>query len=174
MITVFSCTNRQHNKTHILAESYTGMLKTEYPEVKYFDFRNLPVDFAFQNPVFSGEGSAVEVVAHEFLLPADKWVFVVPEYNGSFPGVLKTFIDGMKPEWFRGKKAALLGMATGRAGNIRGMDHLTDVLMHLGVHVMHNRLPISSFNSLLDETGKLADPNTLESIRKHQHQFINF
>lgn len=174
MITVFSCTNREHNKTHILAESYADSLKTLYPEVKYFDFRNLPVDFAFQNPVFSGEGSAVEAIAHEYLIPADKWVFIVPEYNGSFPGVLKTFIDGMKPEWFRGKKAALIGMASGRAGNIRGMDHLTDVLMHLGVHVMHNRLPVSSFNSLLDENRKLTDQNTLESIGKHMHQLVNF
>jgi chromate reductase len=174
MITVFSCTNRQHNRTHILAESYAETLKTLYQEVMYFDFRDLPVEFAFLNPVFSGEGSAVEAVAREYLLPAEKWVFVVPEYNGSFPGVLKSFIDGLKPEWFRGKKAALVGVATGRAGNIRGMDHLTDVLMHLGVHVMHNRLPVSSFHALLDETGKLTDPNTLELIRKHQHQIINF
>lgn len=157
-----------------MAESYFEKLKTLTQNVKYFDFRNLPVDFAFRNPVFSGEGSPAEDIAREFLLPAEKWVFVVPEYNGSFPGVLKAFIDGMKPEWFCGKKAALVGIATGRAGNLRGMDHLTDVLMHLGVSVMHNRLPVSSFNSLLDENQKLKDTYTWRAIENHQAQLLKF
>lgn len=157
-----------------MAESYFESLKSLTDDAKYFDFRNLPVDFAFQNPVFSGEGSPAEEIAREFLLPAEKWVFVVPEYNGSFPGVLKAFIDGMKPEWFSGKKAALVGIATGRAGNLRGMDHLTDVLMHLGVNVMHNRLPVSTFNALLDENRKIKDANTWKAIEKHQAQLLKF
>ncbi len=157
-----------------MAESYYDSLKTLDSEVKYFDFRYLPVDFAFQNPVFAGVGTEMEKIAGEYLLPSDKWVFVIPEYNGSFPGVLKAFIDGMKPEWFAGKKAALVGIATGRAGNLRGMDHLTDVLMHLGVSVMHNRLPVSSFNSLLDENRNLKDEKTWKAIQKHQEQLLKF
>ena len=39
---------------------------------------------------------------------SEKFVFIVPEYNGSFPGVLKTFIDGLAfPDTFEQKKNVL-------------------------------------------------------------------
>jgi NAD(P)H-dependent FMN reductase len=48
------------------------------------------------------------------------------------PGSLKLFIDACSvreyKQNFKGKKAALVGIASGRAGNLRGMDHLTGVM----------------------------------------------
>jgi NAD(P)H-dependent FMN reductase len=174
MITVLSCTNREHNQTQILAKTYFNTLKNIHPDTVYLDFRKLPEDMLFTNPVFTGAGSKLQQVAEDFILPSEKLVFVIPEYNGSYPGILKVFIDGISPDWFRGKKAALIGMATGRAGNLRGMDHLTDVLMHLGVHVMHNRLPVSRFNSLLGEQKEIKDADTLKALERHCRQFIEF
>jgi chromate reductase len=174
MITVLSCTNREHNLTQVLAGFYYRSLISSGVEAKFLDFRNIPERMMFDNPVFNGNGVEMHAVAEEFIIHSDKIVFIIPEYNGSYPGILKVFIDGMKPEWFRNKKAAIIGMSTGRAGNLRGMDHLTDILMYLNMHVMNNRLPISRFHTLLDENRELSDAYTITALHNHQTQLINF
>lgn len=174
MITILSCTNRQHNLTQILADYYYKSLISSVSDVKLLDFRNIPDRMHFDNPVFNGNGVEMQQIADEFIIPTDKLIFIVPEYNGSYPGILKVFIDGMRPEWFKNKKAAIVGISTGRAGNLRGMDHLTDVLMYLGMQVMNNRLPVSRFHTLLDENKQLIDAYTITALQTHQHQIINF
>lgn len=174
MITVLSCTNREHNLTRILAEFYHRSLISSGAEAKFLDFRNIPERMMFDNPVFNGNGVEMQGIAQEFIIPSDKIVFIIPEYNGSYPGILKVFIDGMKPEWFKHKEAAIVGMSTGRAGNLRGMDHLTDILMYLGMHVMNNRLPISRFHTLMNENQELVDAYTITALHNHQQQLLNF
>ncbi len=65
-------------------------------------------------------------IENEILIPTQKFIFIIPEYNGTFPGVLKAMIDNsdIKKAWYH-KKALLTGVSTGRAGNLRGMDHLS-------------------------------------------------
>src|SRR4029453_1025527 len=108
-------------------------------------------------------------------IPAEKFIFVTPEYNGSFPGVLKSLIDNtdIKKVWF-GKKALLTGVATGRAGNLRGLEHLTGILHYLRVVVHPNKLPISSVDKLLDSTGQIQDEDTVEAISTQVAEFIQF
>jgi chromate reductase len=110
----------------------------------------------------------------EFIIPAEKFVFIVPEYNGSFPGILKLFIDAIHPDTNRGKKAALVGVATGRAGNLRGLDHLTSVLHYLGIYVHPNKLPISSVTTLLDQNGILKDDATEAVLNKQIKEFVHW
>lgn len=174
MITVLSCTNREHNLTRILAEFYHQSLISLGAESKLLDFRYIPEHMLSHNPVFNGKSVEMQQIADEYIHPSEKFVFIIPEYNGSYPGILKVFIDGMKPEWFAHKKAALVGMSTGRAGNLRGMDHLTDVLMYLNMQVMNNRLPISRFHTLLHEHKEISDPYTLSALQIHQKQVLNF
>jgi len=96
-------------------------------------------------------------IQDNYIKPASKFIFIAPEYNGSIPGFLKLFIDAceVKP-CYHGKKACLVGVASGRAGNLRGMDHLTNILNHLKMTVYHNKLPISSIGNLVDEKGNLS------------------
>ena len=72
------------------------------------------------------------------------------------------------------KKALLTGVSTGRAGNLRGMEHLAGVLHYLKITVLPNLLPISVINTLLDENGELTDENTLKVINQQLDQFINW
>jgi len=58
---------------------------------------------------------------------------VLPEYNGSYPGVLKYFIDMLKfPESFENKPAAFVGVANGQWGALRAVEQQSkklDVLL---------------------------------------------
>lgn len=119
--------------------------------------------------------AAFEKIENEMIIPSNNYIFISPEYNGSFPGVLKMLFDTGKTHalWWH-KKAMLTGVSTGRAGNLRGMDHLADVLNHVKVMVHHNKLPISSVDKLMDEDGHFTDENTLKAINQQLDEFIKW
>ena len=133
----------------------------------------------FVQGAYGPEDQSAEIrqLQDKYLLPARALYFVVPEYNGSFPGVLKFFLDACSVReykaTFQGKKAATLGVSTGRAGNLRGMDHLTGILNYLDITVMPNRLPVSQIHGLADQDG-LKDPKTRSLVQQHVTDFLQF
>jgi NAD(P)H-dependent FMN reductase len=82
-------------------------------------------------------------------------------------------VSDIEKAW-KGKHALLTGVSTGRAGNLRGMEHLTGILHYLKMIVHHNKLPISSVNTLLDPNGEIHDPRTLEAINIQLDEFLEF
>ncbi len=173
MITVICSTNRAENHTKIVARFYAELLKQKKQKIQYFSLEDLPVDFAFNNDIFGKKNKKFSEIVEKFIVPADKIVFVSPEYNGSIPGVLKTFIDGMDPDIFEGKKAALVGVASGRSGNVRGMDHLTNILNYLEVQVLPFKVPVSGILKLIVH-GKIIDGATQKTLEKQVEKFIKF
>lgn len=166
LYTIISGTNRKDSNTLKIAEVYRELLKEEGIEA-------LLLSLVGMNTL--ERTSELKDVEKKYLIPATKFIFIVPEYNGSYPGVLKALMDNSDIEkaWWR-KKALLTGVSVGRAGNLRGMEHLTGVLHYLKMTVYHDKLPISVVNRLLDEQGKLTDPSTLKVVRKQLEEFIAF
>jgi NAD(P)H-dependent FMN reductase len=98
----------------------------------------------------------------------------MPEYNGSFPGIFKLMMDisDITRCWFH-KKVMLVGVANGRAGNLRGLDNMTNMCHYMKMNVLPNKLPISSVsNELKDE--RFYQETTLNAIRNQIRQFIEF
>jgi NAD(P)H-dependent FMN reductase len=180
MITIISGTNRKNSGALQFAQYYKKIIATRTDEpVKLLALEEIPHDWFHPDMYSKGKISRSLVdIQDAFILPATKFLFVIPEYNGGFPGVLKLFIDACSvrkyAENFQGKKAALAGIASGRAGNLRGMDHLTGILHYLGAVVMPNKLPISSINKLTDDEGNLVDKETIGVIEKHVEEFLAF
>jgi NAD(P)H-dependent FMN reductase len=180
MITVISASNRQDNFTRPFAEYYYTRLQQYSKEPVAF----LALDEITENFIDTTMYAASEqapVIARlqdEFILPARKFVFVLPEYNGSYPGVLKAFFDAVSVREYKasfaGKKAALIGTSSGRAGNLRGIDHFGDVLNHVGIVLYPNKLPVSGIKQLLDPDLQIADPVTLEVLDTHARAFVAF
>ena len=111
----------------------------------------------------------------DHLKPVTKFIFILPEYNGSYPGIFKSMIDitDIKSCW-PGKKALLVGVATGKGGNIRGLEHVTGVLNYLKVNVLANKLPISTVDKLMDADGNIIESTTINSIEQQVLEFIYF
>ncbi len=179
MITVISGTNRTGAKTHIFAKKYAELLKEHSDEdVRYFSLENLPQDF-YHNAMYAEAGQSKDLgkIQDEQLLAASKWVIFSPEYNGSYPGILKLFIDAISIRNYKGtfvgKKVALLGVASGRAGNLRGMDHLTGIFNHVGATVFPNKLPISQIGGVLSEEAEINEA-TVEVLKGHITSFLAF
>lgn len=172
MITVISATNRPNSNTAIFAKYYFQELKKKAKtEVKFLSLTELN-ELTLPTAMYAADTQHEKIseIQDEFILPANRFVIVSPEYNGSFPGILKYFIDALSirknKESFGGKNALLVGVATGRAGNLRGLGHLTHILMHLGTHVHPTQMPFSQVGGLINQ-GKLTDKDTRKIVREH-------
>ena len=166
MYTIISGTNREGSNTLKIAELYHSLLAQKGIPAHVVSLVGIDLN---------RRGPELEKLEKEVLIPTDKFIFILPEYNGSYPGSLKAMIDltDIKNVW-PGKKALLTGISTGRAGNLRGMDHLTGTLNYLKVHVHHNKLPISTVDKLMDEGGRIQDKATLDVISHQLDEFINY
>jgi|SRR5690554_3404630 len=172
MITIISASNRSGNYTELFAQKCKEILDEEGVENQLYFLDEIPSPIDLQS-IYNYHNSAFTAIAKKIIAPADKFVFVAPEYNGSFPGILKFFIDAIEPQNFKGKKAALIGVSAGRAGNLRGMDHLQDVLHYLQVVIMPPKLPISQLYKLIDGD-EIVDKETLSLLKKQMKDLINF
>mgnify|MGYP001822238951 CR=1 FL=1 len=173
MITIISGTNKKDSNSRFIARHYLNALAGKEQEVKMLCLSE--IDFSFiNNMMYSDRPEYVRELQSEYFNPAEKFIFVVPEYNGSIPGALKFLIDALDVRSaFRDKKAALVGVATGRAGNLRGLDHLTGILQHMRTNVMPGNLPISKVKDFLDAEGNL-DPDTNKLIEDHVSRLIKY
>ena len=135
-------------------------------KAKIIDLVDLPGDFV-GTALYENNGKNPEFnKIRERVQASEKLVFVVPEYNGSFPGILKAFIDGLKyPEGVRDKKAALIGISSGVQGGVFAMSHLTDIFNYLGMHVLALKPKLAGIEKNFEQ-GKIT--NDLYNTLLHQ------
>ena len=170
MITIISGTNRVGSNSLNVAKSYHNMLKKEGLESQILDLAKLPLTFMSED-MYGLRTNDTKALIEKYILPVHHFVFAIPEYNGTYPGALKLFMDAMEPKFFHNKSACLVGLATGRAGNIRGLDAFTHVLHHLQMEVLSNKVLLSQVNLLLDEAGLINDPISTQIIEKQINTF---
>ena len=180
MITVISGTNRADSYTEKIANQYVKILENSTKEkVSYLKLTDLPADFVTSNMYApNNQHPHITKLQDEHLLSSERLIVISPEYNGSYPGILKFFLDACSvrnyAESFKGKKVMLVGVASGRAGNLRGMDHLTGVFNHVGSIVFPNKLPISNCKSVVDELGDVQDKSALGSMEDQVKGFLEW
>jgi NAD(P)H-dependent FMN reductase len=166
MYSIISGTNRPGNTTIKVAELYQQLLNDHGVATTLITLQGLEVDT---------RNDEIRKLERDVLIPSEKIIFIAPEYNGSIPGVLKSLIDNSDiDKVWKGKKALLVGVSSGRAGNLRGMDHLTGILHYLKMIVHPNKLPISVINKITDTDGVITDPGTLAAIKTQIAEFIEF
>ncbi len=91
MITVISGTNRPGSNTRKVAEIVRDLLRRGGEATTLIDLSDLPPEL-FTDSSYSSKPESFTPF-QDAVLDADGILTVVPEYNGSFPGILKYFID---------------------------------------------------------------------------------
>lgn len=172
MITVINATNRSGNLSQVFSKHIFNLLKEQTSDVNYYSLENLPKDFAFAE-LYGNRSDDFGKVVNEIIKPTNKFVFVVPEYNGSYAGILKMFLEAVHPSIWNHKKAALVGIASGRGGNLIGIDQLVTVLNYLQINVMPQRLPISRIEDLIKEM-QVTDEVTQKLLSQFSDRFLKF
>ena len=170
---IISATNRPGSSTLKVAKYYQKTLRQKGVDVGLLSLSQLP-DNLIKSDLY-GQRSAEFQIIQDLINKTDKFIFIIPEYNGSFPGVLKVFIDACSfPESFYDKKAALVGISSGKYGNIRGIDHFTGVCHYMHLNVMSLKLHIASIKTEFNADGELYKEDTLKFTNEQLDKFIRF
>lgn len=173
-VTIVSATNHQNSLTAQVAEYYAGLLHKRGCDNQVLKLTALPADFTVsalyenrgKHPTFNQLKERMEA--------AQKYVFIIPEYNGSFPGVFKAFIDGLQfPDTFSGKKCAMVGVSKGPQGGVFAMSHLTDIFHYLKMHVYPLKPRLASIQDRQLAT-VLANTKYIRLLEEQAEGFMNY
>ncbi len=174
MITIVCGTNRKNSVSRVISEIYQEMLRKNNAESVILDLADLPADFT-DSALYENAGKNEEFNdLRKQMVTTEKFVFVVPEYNGSFPGVLKAFIDGLKfPDTFTDKKCALVGVSSGVQGAGLALSHLTDIFNYCGTHVLAQKPKLARIERNM-ENGRITNPLYQELLEIQVSKFLRF
>ena len=173
MITVISGTNRPGSNTRKVAEIVLDLLREGGETTTLIDLSDLPPEL-FSTTSYADKPDAFEPI-QTAILRSSGILTIVPEYNGSFPGVLKYFIDMLRfPESLYLKPAAFVGISAGRWGAVRAVEHLEMVFQYRHAHLFGRRCFIPNITGELDAAGRLTDPSLADRLATTVADFAQF
>jgi NAD(P)H-dependent FMN reductase len=103
---------------------------------------------------------------------ADGLILVVPEYNHSFPGLLKHVLDTNLKEYIH-KAVGVCGVSAGPFGGARMIESLIPVLRELGLVAIFWDVYFGTAGKLFDPaTGKITDPAYAGRVEKFLNELV--
>jgi len=174
MITIVVGTNRRDSISQEIAIQYLEILHEKNIECSILNLRELPRDY-INSALYENIGKNEEFNRiRSQMNSSEKFVFVIPEYNGSFPGVLKAFIDGLdRSKALTDKKCALIGLSAGDQGAGLALSHFTDILNYCGTNVLAYRLRLPKIGDSMTDS-KITNDLYLNKIHKQAQKLIEF
>lgn len=173
MLTLIAGTNRPGSSTLKLANYYQKRLKEKGVETAVLSLESLPENLLKTD--LYGKRSEEFKPIQALIDASEKFIFIIPEYNGSFPGALKLLMDACDfPVSFFDKKAALVGISSGKYGNIRGVDHFTGVCNYMNMHVFALKLHIPFIRKEINADGNLTEVDTIQFTNEQMDRFLKF
>jgi len=109
----------------------------------------------------------------QLLIDHDGFLIASPEYNSSYPALLKNAIDwasrmeqGEKPmQAYRGKVAGIMAASPGGLGGMRVLVVLRMLLANIGITVLPNQLAVAKVNALMNDEGIVTDESTVKQLK---------
>lgn len=112
---------------------------------------------------------------NEPVLKADGLVFVVPEYNGSFPGILKLFFDYLPyPHGLERMPVCMVGASSGVFGALRAVEQFEAVCGYRKAHIFPERVFIPRIYQNFDMEAGIRDAFTQSLLLDQIQNFYLF
>jgi chromate reductase, NAD(P)H dehydrogenase (quinone) len=169
---VFAGSTRTDSLNRKLARAAAEELKRRGLDVTFADLKDYPMPL-YEGDLETASGIPENARAFRKLLELNElFVIASPEYNGSFPALLKNVVDwtsrpgpGERPAAaYRGKQAILLATSPGPGGGRRGLKHLRELLEMIGVTVVAE-VPVAKGFESFDAEGRLARLEDVAALR---------
>ena len=135
------------------------------------------IDPAAQDMPFPGADpdSAETKALQDTVSGATGVIFSTPEYHGSFSSMAKLIIENLGfPSVLAGKPVALVGVAAGRIGAIKALEHLRSVLSHIGAIVLPGPVSVAGVQQVFDDKGRCLDENIETLVRGVATNLIDY
>lgn len=170
VVAILSATHRPDSYTRRVALYLAREIEAMGGNYHFTDFQVLPQDFLYSD-LFGRRSESFSAII-ELLESCGTWIWVVPEYNGSFPGVVKVFIDALPREIFKGRRAGLVGLSDGRFGNLRGLDHLSGILHYCGMEISPFRAHLMHIRTHWNEAEGCPTPAYQQELKTFLHHLL--
>ncbi len=134
-------------------------------------------DFPLEEAIGGKYGKKLPLIEafREKVIDADGIVMVIPEYNGSFPGILKLFIDYLPfPDAFQKKPIAFIGEAAGAFGGLRAVEQMQMICAYRNAHLYPERVFLQRVKSVFSEEEGITDETLSELLHSQVKGFAQF
>lgn len=172
-ILIISGTNRPNSNALKVARVLEAHYQRAGATTDLLNLEHLPAE-VFDPAIYKVKPPAMVELQRRVLAAAGLHV-VTPEYNGSFPGVLKYFIDLLKyPESFEHRPVAYVGESAGLWGGLRSVEQLQMVFGYRHAHSYPMRVFMPGVNKLFDAAGKLTDAEVDARLAQQVRGFLEY
>lgn len=161
-----------------IAIEVSGMMPENF-NMKYVDIGNL----VLFNQDFDDDGNTPEewIAFRAEIKALQGYLFVTPEYNRSFPPVLKNALDIASRPYgenvWSGKPGAIISVSPGRQGGFGANHHLRQIMMSLNIYMMQQpEVYLGNVTDVLDEKGEVTNEGTrgfLRNVTESYAQWIS-
>lgn len=148
------------------------------------------IDLAdYEMPIYNGDLEAEHGVPknalalRNLMLAHHGLLIAAPEYNSSITPLLKNTIDWLSRDLpgdpplsllaFKKKTAGLISASPGALGGLRGLFHLREILMNIGVNVQPGMYSLAHANDAFTESGALKDEKTAAHVYSVARELVN-
>lgn len=165
-------TNRPDSRSLEIAKIVQNEYKSLGEEVEILDLSKFPLN-ELTGAEYSDNKPKGLVELNQKVDSSDGLIVITPEYNGSFPGVLKIFIDHMSfPKAFEKRPVCFIGLG-GRFGGLRPVEHLQQVFGYRNAFIYPFRVFFINVWNILKE-GKILEKETEDLVRDQVVGFNKF
>ncbi len=180
---VFAGSTRQNSYNRQLARAAAAMARASGAEVTHLELADF--DVPMYNADLEAQGTPADVIRLKQVLhehPA--WIICTPEYNASYPALLKNTLDWVSspvkghPEWTdgmkssRGKVVGVLSASPGALGGLRSHSHLAPLLINLECWLAPKNFALGRAGDAFDSEGALKDERARHSVQAVIDQVI--
>lgn len=172
MVEIVAGTDRRGSRTLQVANLIHSYFQEIQVPSQILDLASLPMvhlhEARYDHRELKEMGKAVTRVNQ-----AEGLVMVIPEYNGSFPGALKHFIDHWKfPDSFEGRPVSFIGLG-GMFGGLRAVEQMQQVFSYRNAFLFPQRTFLINVQKLIAD-GKIQDPVIVDLLKSQTLQFSKF
>lgn len=173
---VFAGSTRQLSFNRRLAAAAASMARASGADVTHIELADF--DVPMYNADLEAQGTPPDVMRLKALLhdhPA--WIICTPEYNASYPALLKNTLDWVSspvkgnPEWTDGFKSSrgtvvgVLSASPGALGGLRSQSHLAPLLINLECWLAPKNFALGRAGEAFAADGSLVDERARKSVQ---------
>jgi NAD(P)H-dependent FMN reductase len=172
-ITIISGSIRQSRNSHRVSLSINNLLNasgTNVSSIIDLAAEGLPLMTDAWDKHLEQSDAFQKIVAQ--LEKSDAFIWVSPEYNGSYTPALKNFIDNFPLRVFKKKPVGMVSVSTGSIGGIRGGVQMQQLALAIQAYALPQMLLVPQVHLKFSEDGTLIDENFNKFINIFTNELI--
>ena len=169
---IISGTNRPQSNTFKVCQIISSIYEDLGESVGILNLRELTLPH--KGSYKCKENRGLEEMVQR-VVESEGLILVSPEYNGSFPGVLKYFIDHWPfPEAFEFRPLSFVGLSAGYFGALRSIEQLQHIFAYRNALQYPERVFIPGIHTQLAEDGTFKDKSFQDKLISQAKGFCVF